>query len=423
MKLRRIDMNQTQQDKVRELTAQGRSQRQIARELGVGRTSVQRALAGKTRPTAEKPTIGPKITKEYGKNKGHISTNSTKWKTLDEAIEAANVDLDVWEVDRYIINSWDVTMKIDETPTTKTNYQIKVWLKRICADSKMEAIEAVVDRLMAKPIKLSNPPKKKQGDVALEICLFDNHFGLLAWEDETGGNYDLKIADTYYMNAVHDLLAKSAHLKIDRIIFPIGQDFFHINSPSMTTPKAHNRLDVDGRFAKVLEAGKMSVLKAIEACRQVATVDVMWIPGNHDPETSYSLIQIAAAYYRNDKRVNVDTSPRARKCVVYGVNAIGLTHGCDEPAKSLPSIFRDDFREWADAKHKEIHIGHTHKKKEMDFVTADTFQKTTVRTIPSLCATDAWHYSKGYIGKIKAAQAFLWHKTDGLLGTLYTYAD
>ena len=403
--------------KAKEMIDAGLSQRAIAKELGVSKTAIQRIYAESV-PQAN----GGKITKEYSKDGGYIGTNSTEWKTLDEAITAAKVDLDTWEVERYVINSWDVTMKEDGGSVTKTNYQIKVWLKRIVQDSKMEAIEAVVQKLMKKPIVLPKPPKRKAGDVALEICLFDNHFGMLAWDEETGDNYDLKIADRYYMNAVYDLISKASHLKLDRIIFPIGQDFFHINSPAMATPRAGNRLDVDGRFAKVLEAGKMAVLKAIEACRQVAKVDVMWIPGNHDPETSYSLIQIASAYYRNDSRVRVNTSPRARKCFVYGVNAIGYTHGCDEPTKSLPSIFRDDFREWADATHKEIHIGHLHKIKEMDFVTADTFQKTTVRIIPSLCSTDAWHYSKGYIGKKKAAQAFIWHKKDGLMGTYYTYA-
>lgn len=413
-----MKIEKTVKDEIKRLLDSGMSQRAIASKVGVGKTTVQRV----SREIVESGD-GSEIETKYSQDSGLIYTKSSKWKTLEDSLEAAEVDLDVWEVDTHGIKAWDVTIKgNDGKPTTITNYGISIKLKRICADSKMEAIKAVVGRLMKSPIKLPKPPKKRKGDVALEICLFDNHFGMLAWDEETGDNYDLKIADRYYMNAVYDLLDKASHLKLDKIIFPIGQDFFHINSPSMATPKANNRLDVDGRFAKVLKAGKMAVLKAIEACRMVADVEVMWIPGNHDPETSYSLVQIASAYYRNDKRVTVDTSPRARKCVVYGVNAIGYTHGCDEPPKSLPSIFRDDFREWADAEFKEIHIGHLHKKKEMDFVTADTFQKTTVRTIPSLCATDAWHYSKGYIGKTKAAQAFVWHKTDGLMGTYYTYA-
>lgn len=45
----------------------------------------------------------------------------------EEAIEYFNIDLDKWEVDRFVVNSWDVNMK----GARKTNYQVKLWLKRI----------------------------------------------------------------------------------------------------------------------------------------------------------------------------------------------------------------------------------------------------------------------------------------------------
>lgn len=45
----------------------------------------------------------------------------------EEAIEYFNVDTDKWEVDKFVVNSWDVNMKGGR----KTNYQVKLWLKRI----------------------------------------------------------------------------------------------------------------------------------------------------------------------------------------------------------------------------------------------------------------------------------------------------
>ena len=58
-----------------------------------------------------------------------IEVNGFTVKTLDEALKVANVDTEVYSVDRYVINSWQVTMKVNDKPVTKTNYQIKVWLK------------------------------------------------------------------------------------------------------------------------------------------------------------------------------------------------------------------------------------------------------------------------------------------------------
>lgn len=51
--------------------------------------------------------------------------------TLEEALEFCEADLDKYEVDRYIFNSWDVVMKVDETPVKRTNYQVKIWFKKI----------------------------------------------------------------------------------------------------------------------------------------------------------------------------------------------------------------------------------------------------------------------------------------------------
>lgn len=53
-------------------------------------------------------------------------------KTLEDALDFAEVDLDTWEVERHVFNSWDVSMKnADGTGAFKrTNYQVKVWFRR-----------------------------------------------------------------------------------------------------------------------------------------------------------------------------------------------------------------------------------------------------------------------------------------------------
>ncbi|GEM_PF-985166 len=54
--------------------------------------------------------------------------------TVDELISVCGVDTDVWKVDRYVVNKWDVSMKQVKNGTvsviTHPNYQIKAWLIR-----------------------------------------------------------------------------------------------------------------------------------------------------------------------------------------------------------------------------------------------------------------------------------------------------
>jgi hypothetical protein len=50
--------------------------------------------------------------------------------SLEQAIDFSGVDMEEWEVERHVFNSWDVTMKVDEEPIKRTNYQVKVWFRR-----------------------------------------------------------------------------------------------------------------------------------------------------------------------------------------------------------------------------------------------------------------------------------------------------
>jgi hypothetical protein len=396
---------------------------QIAQKYGIALATAWRIdhrmdlVPKKPKPQPEDKPPEEQTTVELGSNTGVITTISPKIRTLDEALAHAAVDMSVWQVDRHLINYWPVTMRVEGKPVQVTNYQIKIWLKRIIVSTIDVALREVTARLETYRPKPLAPIRKATGPYLLELCLFDHHFGMLAWDKETGTDYDVKIAEQIYRDAVIELLGKVQGCKISRILLPFGNDFFHTNDPLNQTPKNKNRLDVDGRLAKIFAAGKMAVIEGIEACKQIAPVDIVWAPGNHDPQMSWFLSEVLAAYYRHDKSVSVDNSPKSRKCYAWGTSLIGFTHGDEEPEKELPRIFADEFPQlWAAAHFKEIHRGHQHRVKEMNFISADTFGSTTVRMIPSLCGTDAWHYSKGYGGRVRAAQGFLWHETDGVDG-------
>ena len=138
------------------------------------------------------------------------------------------------------------------------------------------------------------------------------------------------------------------------------------------------------------------------------------------------MVKIIKAFYedKGDKSINVDCSPIVRKHFKYGCNFIGYAHGCDEVIRDLPRVFMDEFpQDWSSSPYREIHIGHLHKSKEWNYVGVDSFGSTTVRMIPSLCSTDAWHYSKGFVGRDRAAMSFLWNKSTGLTGSFLTHVQ
>ena len=393
-------------------------------------------------------SMRPSETREYGKNSGVVATVNRNVKTLDELLAYMQVDLSVWEVEKHVINKWEVTMREPATtvggagndalvvenekggqhilwtrgnkePMHEPMFQVKAWLKRKTPSVKDIAFERILNRveeLTRIPKKIAYP--KHETKTMLEVSLYDAHFGLLSWERETGENYDLKIATERYAVAIGDLLQKTRGWAPEKIVLPIGNDFFHVNNPEGVTPHAKNFLDTDGRLCKIVEAGECALINAVKTCLQVAPVQVLWIPGNHDPETSYFMCRILKAIFAPNKDVIVDVSPTPRKYVHYGVNLVGYTHGNEEKHADLPTIMAGEQKHiWGEVSHREWHIGHFHKKKETRYSAGDTFGGVSVKIIPSICGTDAWHFRKGYVNNDRVAEAYLFDKNSGLVGT------
>ena len=340
-------------------------------------------------------------------------------RTVDEALEKAEVDTSVWEIKEPIVNSWPTSMKDkDGNPKTVWNWQVKVKLQRkipYASERSCEEFYKRLEKYAPKYPKIRHPKKLKNPHM-LELCLFDAHFGKLAWRMETGQDYDLKIAEHVYLNAVKDLLDKASPYNIEKIVLPIGSDFMDSDNQQGETPKNQNKLDTDSRLFKVYHSAVVAVQKAIEYCRAVAPVEVVWIPGNHDPNTSWYMAREIAAIFTHANDVDVDYTPTSRKIITYGENGIMLAHGDEEAHRDLPIIQAAEDREaWGRTKYNEVHCGHLHKKKQVSFAGADTYGGgVVVRVISSLSSADLWLYRKGLHLTEKAAEAYLWGESPGL---------
>jgi hypothetical protein len=347
----------------------------------------------------------------------------TRVQSLAALLEAAQVDEAIWYVKKWIANRW-------EMPSSRADagklpmWQVKAWLERKVPLVVSEAAEELMLRMAE---HAPSYPKLADRQVLdphlLEVALYDHHFGKLAWRRETGQDYDLKLAEQVWRDAVEDVLAKVAGYPVERVLFPIGNDFFNYDDPRGTTEKGTPQ-DNDSRPHKVFLAGVMAAVHAIDLCAQLAPVDVVYVPGNHDPTMGYHLAVALWAWYRKHDRVSVDIGPKARKYYVYGRALIGLTHG-DLPAemrKTLPTIMSTEAKdEWHATDHHEWHIGHWHKRSEMRTLPLDSYGGVPVRVLPSLTGTDAWHYHQGFVGNRRATDAYLWSRAEGLTGYFTSY--
>tara|TARA_R100000655_G_scaffold109599_2_gene164581 strand:+ start:118 stop:1266 length:1149 start_codon:yes stop_codon:yes gene_type:complete len=345
------------------------------------------------------------------------SPKNYRIKSLDDLIAHCDIDLDLWEIDRYIVNKWEVGSNVDGQVVTEPLFQVKAWLKRKKFDTELFREGLVTDlKKYSKYSKLERP--NTLGKCMLEINIFDLHFGKLCWGEETGENYDTKIAEKRFLKAIETLLKRAEGFDIEKIVFPIGNDFFNSDNLRNTTT-AGTFQDEDLRWQKTYRKGRELIVKAIDRLCQVADVDVVVVQGNHDFERSFYLGDALECWYDKDENVNVDNNANPRKYVHYGQCLVGFTHGNNEKVANLPMIVAQEKSDiWSKTKYREVHLGHLHHKREIKWISTQEYNGVVVRYMRSLSGTDAWHNQKGYKGSVQSAEAFIWEKNEGLIAQL-----
>ncbi|MDB4725990.1 hypothetical protein OAF54_01045, partial [bacterium] len=364
----------------------------------------------------------------FNEQDGHITVTSPEPITIEDALKIAGVDEHIWEVTKVKAGGHQVTMKLKrgvgvskkpDQPLQVWNQNWAVWVKRRVPRAISDAFDLFEQRLLErtpKPRARKRTYSVPQDACMLEVGLVDMHFGKLAWNRETENDYDLKIAEALFENAVEDILNRTAAFKFDKILMPIGSDMFHINDASFTTPTAHNNLDVDGRLAKIYEVGGYAAMRAIDRLLEIAPVDVVFVPGNHDQDIAYFLAVMLKVAYRNDDRITIDVEPHGRKYIEYGTNLLGLCHMAKKGTKPerMGGIMAGERAEaWARTKVHEWHVGHDHRRGVWDINATQEELGVRVVTLPSLTGTDLWHYDQGFVLQRRCAEAYVWSKTEG----------
>jgi len=371
-------------------------------------------------PAAKVTKDTPGVEWDQGTDSQVVTVVSDTVRTLEDALKTARVDLTVWDVERKVINKWDCAAKRKQGFEVVELWQVKVWLQRKTPSRDENVVQALVQKLKAftpaiPPVNHRRLPVRAE-HFMLEVSPMDLHVGKYCWAAETGTDYDLKIAGEDFMHALETALSYVHAFPIGQVLFPVGNDLIHVDTPEGTTA-AGTRQDVDTRWQKLYMKTYDLMTLAINRLRLLAPVKVLVIPGNHDTQLCFTMGHSLECTYRNARDVDVDNRPTRRKYFRYGVNLLGFTHGHKEKKASLPLIMAQECpADWAAATTKEWHVGHLHKRALDKYTAGDSHQGVGVRILPSLSGTDAWHAEMGYVKGPRALEAYLWGLTSGYAG-------
>lgn len=268
---------------------------------------------------------------------------------------------------------------------------VQQWIKTSAVnDERKDWLEAV--RVLGESLPKVEPqpaPEYSDEDTLSAYLVGDPHIGLLAWHEDAGENFDLRIAERSLLGAVGHLIALAPPSSQALLVF-IG-DNTHSDGQNNTTTKG-TRVDVDGRTINMMRTVISTARQSIDlALAKHAHVTMIVERGNHDELLSAMLALALSLIYENEPRVTIDTSPEMYHWFRFGQNLIGTHHGDKaKPMDLLGVMATDRKQDWGETTHRRFYCGHFHHliTKEVPGVVIDY--------LPTMAGADAWHRSMGY---------------------------
>lgn len=258
-----------------------------------------------------------------------------------------------------------------------------------------------------RPELYAAPPESTDNDLLVAYPLGDPHIGMLAWAEECGEHFDLKIAERELCECMRQLVAR-APAASEAIVTNLG-DFWHAEDDRQATPKSGHKLDVDGRAGKVGRVGLRILRTLIDtALTKHERVRVRSIPGNHDPHSSFWIPEVMRATYANEPRVTVEDGFNPYQFDVFGRVLLGWAHGDGAKLEALGEIMATDVPAlWGAASFRYWNTGHVHHMQTREL------RGCVVSTHRTLAGRDAWHHHSGYRSG-RSLQAIAYHREWGL---------
>jgi hypothetical protein len=349
---------------------------ETARELGTNRRDVQRMLdrAGLTGDVRESYRVDPAIADSM-KAAGTNMVPSLAWVKVQPTEDQPG---------------YSVMLRPDAQPPEAVAERIR------------EALEGLV------PSEPVVAPESVMADLCAVYPLMDAHVGMMAWGRETGAqDYDLEHAAKDMRHAFAKVLAMTPAAQ--QAVLLIGGDYFHSDDTRAETPANRHRLDVDGRFWKIVDVGIGIIAETVaRLLAKHAKLHVRVLRGNHDPHSSMTLNFALAERYRNEPRITVEKEPRDLFMMQWGKCAIFAHHGDKGKPQQMALYLSDVCPFWSQTRHRHYLTGHVHHDQAKDL------GPLRYESLRAFCPPDAYAAGMGY-GARRALQSITFHKQDGLV--------
>lgn len=289
------------------------------------------------------------------------------------------------------------------------------WKGEVTPESIEDATLRVFEKMSKESKTVAKIKIKSIADPHLMVIdLADLHIGKLAIDSVSNDTYNIQTAYDRAVEWVAGLLSKWRSHKVNKIMFVVGNDILHIDTPHRKTTSGTPQ-DTDGMWSESYDVALELYVRLLATLKEVAPVHIVFNPSNHDYMSGYMLTKAVYAWFHKDKNFTWDIDLLHRKYFTYWQNNIGTNHWDWAKIQDVGKLMSIESPDWSRCKYRYIYQHHLHHYFWKDDI------GVTIECVRSLSGADRWHNDNGYVSK-KWTQAFFHHKEYGQVAKFIHYS-
>lgn len=342
-----------------------------------------------------------------------LKMSENESKDVDFLLKSHGFDGGFWQVLNAKNNIWNVYSKLDGVQQL---YSSKITVKPIVPEFKQEWIKESIEGISFNSIKIKTNNEIKDNGKIVEINLCDVHIGKFINELVSNGIYNADLAIERYEKAINEGIVNTSMYNIKEYIFIVGQDYMNVDNLDGTTTKG-TRQDMNDFYESIYKKAYKCLIRSVEKLRSKAPVRVIYVKGNHDKQSTFSMVCGLEEMYKqfNIQDVTVDSGMKQRKYVTFGDVLIGYGHG-EEEKNRIFDCMQEDVKEHWHKKRKYFHLSHKHRESRQEKAGVN------YSWLGALSENCNWTWSSGFVGSEKKGHVFVYDEIKGCIAEFYIKA-
>lgn len=257
-----------------------------------------------------------------------------------------------------------------------------------------EAVDALKETIPK--VKLTPLSKAIRAAELLNLhVVTDFHLGMKSWNEETGEDWDLEIAEDLLVRWMTIAIQNAPPASVG-VLAQLG-DFLHWDGYDAVTPASKHLLDADTRFQKLVRVA-IRVLRQIVSLmlQKYDSVHLIFADANHDPASGAWQREMFAAFYDAEPRITVDNSADSYYCLEHGLTSLFFHHGHKKKPQNVDDVMVSKFRSvFGRTKFSYCHMGHLHHDHKIETNLMTVEQHRTMAAKDAYASRNGWMSGRG----------------------------